>query len=202
MYEFGWLDSEYTCLTHYDLDPRNIMVDIQPDGTPTISGIIDWDLACFAPEWVSCKPPMWIWNWLDGGSEDESQANNEECLTVEQKELKRSFYEAVGYEFRDFAYQPHYRIARALFKFARFGCPSGELREEAERACEEWEVMYRAKQEAWEDRQREGEGRENEVGSGDGGSELVDEGEGDKEEEEGEAGDDGIAFAETPSTRT
>lgn len=153
MYDFGCLDCEYYCLTHYDLDPRNIMVEIQ-DGNPQITGIIDWDLACFAPDWVGCKPPMWIWNWLDGGSEDESRANDEDTLTAEQKELKALFDGLVGFDYRYYAYEPHYRLARAMFKFARFGLPNEELRIEAQRVCEEWEVMYREKQAVWEERER------------------------------------------------
>lgn len=141
MDETGCLDRDYTCLAHYDLDPRNIMVEIQDDNTPKITGIIDWDLACFAPDWVACKPPMWIWNWLDGGSEDESKAD-EEPPTLEQKELKALFDELVGSQFRRYAYQPEYRLARSIFRFARWGLPSVKLKEDADRVVEEWAVLY------------------------------------------------------------
>lgn len=97
---------------------------------------------------------MWIWNWLDGGSEDESRANDEDTLTAEQKELKALFDGLVGFDYRYYAYEPHYRLARAMFKFARFGLPNEELRIEAQRVCEEWEVMYREKQAVWEERER------------------------------------------------
>ena len=153
MDEFGCLDCDSYCLTHYDLDPRNIMVELQ-SGVPKITGIIDWDLAMFAPDWVSCKPPMWIWNWLDGGSEDESRAN-EEPPTAEQQELKDLFDELVGFDFRFNAYQPHYRLARQLFQFARYGLRNPEMKDNAEKALEEWKAMYEERQAAWEQRERE-----------------------------------------------
>lgn len=134
----GCLFTEYVSLTHYDLDPRNIMVDIQPSGLPKITGIIDWDLACFAPDWVSCKPPMWIWEWLDGGSEDESKANDEPP-TKEGQQLKKLFDELMGEDYTFAAYTPHCRIARDMFRFARFGLPSVELMEQAEKIPERWE---------------------------------------------------------------
>lgn len=182
MYEYGCLDCEYYCLTHYDLDPRNIMVEIQDDGLPKITGIVDWDLACFAPDWVGCKPPVWIWNWLDGGSEDEAKANDEEGLDAEQKELKAVFDGMEGGEFRYYAYEPHYRVAREMFKFARYGLPSGELRGEAEKVLEEWGGMLLEKERVWEDGERErdrvrsAEGEEVEDGVRDAGS-MQEEGE-------------------------
>ena len=150
MDEFGCLDCEYYCLAHYDLEPRNIMVQIQ-SGVPKITGIIDWDMAIFAPDWVSCKPPTWVWNWKNGGNEDEEVAN-EEPLTVEQQQLKDLFDELVGFDFRYNTYQPHYRLARQLFCFARYGLRSSDLRDEAEKMLGEWEVLYQKKQAAWEQR--------------------------------------------------
>lgn len=188
MDEFGCLDCDSYCLTHYDLDPRNIMVEIQA-GIPKITGIIDWDLAMFAPDWVSCKPPMWIWNWVAGGNEDESRAN-EEPPTEEQQELKDLFDDLVGFDFRFMAYQPHYRLARQLFRFTRYGLRSADARNDAEKVLEEWEELYAEKQAAFERRERErAEGEE------DGGP--VDEDEGaeeaesvDTRSEDGQEGED------------
>ncbi|KAL9123819.1 MAG: hypothetical protein Q9217_006791, partial [Psora testacea] len=50
MDEFGCLNCQSYCLTHCDLDPRNIIVEIQ-NGILKITGIVDWDLAVFAPDW-------------------------------------------------------------------------------------------------------------------------------------------------------
>ena len=154
MDEFGCLDCEYYCLSHCDLDPRNIMVEIQ-SGKPTITGIIDWDLAIFAPDWMSCKPPMWIWNWLDGGSEDESKANDDPP-TAEQQELKDYFDELIGFDFTYNAYQPHFRLARRLFDFARYGLTTAERRSDAEKVLEEWKTLYAQKQATSAEQENEG----------------------------------------------
>ncbi|MCJ1460718.1 hypothetical protein MMC28_011100 [Mycoblastus sanguinarius] len=155
MEELGYLDCDCYCLTHYDLDPRNIMVDIQLDGILKISGILDWDLAMFAPKWVSCKPPMWIWNWLDGGSEEETKANDEP-QTAEQQELKELFEEYVGFDFTWYAYQPHYRLARQLFRLAMYGLTTVTLHDDAERFLAEWAGLHESEQA--EDHQGEKEG--------------------------------------------
>lgn len=152
MDEHDCLWSDFYCLTHCDLEPRNIMLEIQA-AVPKITGIIDWDLACFAPSWVFCKPPMWIRSWFEGGDEDESKANDEPP-TAEQRELKTLFDELVGDDFTFYAYQPHCRLARDLFRFARYGLPTKDLAEEAEKVperWEEWKKMYKQKQAASEE---------------------------------------------------
>ena len=55
MNEMGYLDTfggedVPFCLTHYDLDPRNIMVDVNERGRLNLTGVLDWDLAMFAPK--------------------------------------------------------------------------------------------------------------------------------------------------------
>ena len=97
---------------------------------------------------------MWIWNWLDGGSEDESRAN-EDAPTPDQQELKNLLDELIGFDFRYNAYEPHFRLDRQLFKFARYGLRNPELLEEAEEVLAEWAAMYEKKQAAWEERERE-----------------------------------------------
>jgi len=143
--EMGYLYCESNCLTHYDLDPRNIMVDIQEDGTLKITGILDWDLAMFAPKWVSYRPPVWIWNWVDGGSEDETKANDEP-VTVEQQELKELFESLFGPDFEWYGYQPHYRLARRLFRLATFGLTIAKNYEDAEMFLEEWATLQESAQ--------------------------------------------------------
>ena len=49
------------CLCHFDLAARNVMVQNLPNGSVTISGIVDWDSAAFAAKFVSCAPPSWLW---------------------------------------------------------------------------------------------------------------------------------------------
>lgn len=48
-------------LCHTDLFPRNIIVDLSKTGKDIISGIVDWDCPIFAPSFMSCMPPAWLW---------------------------------------------------------------------------------------------------------------------------------------------
>lgn len=146
MNDLGYLDAfedekHSFCLTHYDLDPRNIMVDIEEDGKLKITGILDWDLAMFAPKWVHCRPPMWIWNWLDGGNEDHRKANDTPP-TEEQQELKELFDENMGSDYTFCAYNTAYRLARTLFRIALWGICSEKAVDDAESLLEEWEEFY------------------------------------------------------------
>ena len=147
------------CLSHHDLDPRNIMVDIQEDGYPKITGILDWDLAMFAPKWVHCQPPMWIWNWLDGESEDQRKANDNPP-TEEQKELKELFEECVGSEFNVYAYHTAYRLARQLFRFSLSGIHCNQQYTDAEALIEEWDEFYKKEMESPADSKSQSEDSE------------------------------------------
>ena len=49
-------------LNHWDLEPRNIMVE-KIEGAWNISGIIDWDDALALPRPLARKAPDWIWDF-------------------------------------------------------------------------------------------------------------------------------------------
>ena len=134
----GFLGDDKNCLCHLDLNhaPQNIMVNIQ-DSTLSISGILDWDSAVFAPRFVGCVPPMWIWAWNSEEAEDEAHANDIP-KSPEQQELKQLFEDAVGEEFLRFAYLPQFRIARRLFRFAQQGMSASWHLEDADRLISEW----------------------------------------------------------------
>lgn len=51
-------------LYHWDLEPRNIMVE-KNDGAWRITGIIDWDSALAQSRPLTRKPPSWIWDFED-----------------------------------------------------------------------------------------------------------------------------------------
>ena len=139
----GVFGNDQHCLCHLDLNaaPRNIMADIDADNTLRISGILDWDSAVFAPKFVGCTPPMWIWAWNSEGDEDERRANDLPD-TPEQQELKRLFEEEAGPEFCMFAYLPEYRLAREMFRFALHGVHFSQNFAEIEQLLEEWEALY------------------------------------------------------------
>lgn len=138
MNDAGFLGDNENCLCHLDLNhaPHNIMVNICGE-TLSISGILDWDSAIFAPRFVGCVPPMWIWAWNAEENEDEAHANDTPD-SLEQQELKQLFEEAVGENFLRFAYPPQYRIARKLLKFAQHGMDSSWHIDEADKLISEW----------------------------------------------------------------
>jgi hypothetical protein len=48
-------------LMHIDLAPRNIMAKVSTERTVKITGIVDWDSACFVPYCIAMKAPSWAW---------------------------------------------------------------------------------------------------------------------------------------------
>ena len=129
------------CLCHFDLAARNIMVDNSPNGSLTISGIVDWDSAAFAPKFVSCVPPSWLWANQKYYDAEESEENNTPS-TPEQEQLKELFDETVGFDWTWLAYEPEYRLARELFHFAQHGLPDSEAAKRADRFLERWAALY------------------------------------------------------------
>ncbi|KAK4695285.1 hypothetical protein P7C71_g2438, partial [Lecanoromycetidae sp. Uapishka_2] len=123
------------------------MVDPQPDDTISITGILDWDSAIFAPRFVSCAPPWWVWaaddeddgaNWDE---QDESRAL-EEPPTAYARELKQLFEKTVGEDFVHYAYKTQYRLARRLFHFAVNGMHENKDIMDADKLFEEWSEWY------------------------------------------------------------
>ncbi|KAJ5740237.1 hypothetical protein N7493_000109 [Penicillium malachiteum] len=132
MGKMGVWDTAYSyCLSHGDLEPRNVMADEKG-----ITAILDWDSAIFAPFMVSCRPPMWIWWWCDEASRDHPLAA-EVPPTPEGRELKRLFDEAAGPIYAQYAYQPQYRLGRSLIKLAVDGI-SMEEADQFDTFCDKW----------------------------------------------------------------
>lgn len=145
MDDSGFLGNNENCVCHLDLlgAPRNIMVDIKLDGTLSITGILDWDSAIFAPRFAGCAPPMWLWAW-DEEEEDEKHANDTPSDPGDEQ-IKRIFEETVGDKFLFYAYKPEYRLARELFRFAKSGMGSSTEIEEVEELLKEWTGLYESR---------------------------------------------------------
>ncbi|PSS07128.1 hypothetical protein M430DRAFT_23281 [Amorphotheca resinae ATCC 22711] len=140
----GWLGSNQNSLCHLDLAPRNILVNPAPDDAQVfeISAILDWDSAVFAPSFMSCAPPLWIWAWND--DEDERTADNDPP-TPELRQLKHLFDNAAGSDYVYFAYEPPYRLARRLVYFAIHEIGYNEEVKKASEMLKEWADMRRSK---------------------------------------------------------
>ncbi|KAL9012294.1 MAG: hypothetical protein Q9173_002934 [Seirophora scorigena] len=123
-------------LCHCDLESYNVLVEVHDDDSAEIVGVLDWDSAVFAPIFVSCAPPWWIWNW-NKEDVDEARANDTPA-DPEMQELKALFEDIVGPQFIKYAYEPEYRLARKLFDLAVDGLISDEHFREMEEIFEEW----------------------------------------------------------------
>ncbi|KAI4957727.1 hypothetical protein J4E86_004866 [Alternaria arbusti] len=135
----GWLGQRFH-LTHGDLFPRNILAKITGPETVEITGIVDWDMACFAPKFVALRPPFWAWV---GHSVDE---RDEDLATSEPPEggfktLKQAFRSAASEEFIIFGLSRESAIARKLFRVVNSGL-LGDRRYLALQLAEEWNALY------------------------------------------------------------
>ena len=130
-------DDAFT-LCHMDFAPRNILVLINDaDSSISVSGILDWDSAFFAPKIMSCAPPSWLWAWVEDESEDEATAGEEPTALNAQK-VKQTFEKAVGENFLRHCYESSHRMARRIIRLAIYGMHSNEDLKEAEKLFDEW----------------------------------------------------------------
>ena len=152
MEELGLFTTKLNCLCHVDLHPGNIMGQIQSDGSFAVTGILDWDEAIFAPKFMNCMPPAWVWDdtVFDGHRVDddgldpwpyELSGANVTPLTLEKQELKRIFEHHAGSQWLHLAYDESYRLCRGLFRIAREGLNDNQSWKAAERILEEWKRL-------------------------------------------------------------
>lgn len=154
MNRLGCLGDNMNCLSHLDLAAHNIMVEVRSDKSINVTGVLDFDSACFAPRFVSCYPPWWLWQdetQPGDALEDESQSNDTPP-DPELVEIKCIFDETVGDDFLRYAYQPQFRLARKLFKIACHGNRSNETWKKIEEFLDEWDAFYKAEVEDYNSR--------------------------------------------------
>ncbi|OAL43401.1 hypothetical protein IQ07DRAFT_485939, partial [Pyrenochaeta sp. DS3sAY3a] len=142
----GWFENVPFSLCHTDLEPRNIIFDPSNKSSESIiTGILDWDNALFAPSFRLCKPPVWIWGWMD--EPEDPSANNEKedekmanyiPPTDEDKALKEIFEEAAGPLYMRYAYSTAYRLARDLTLYAINDINASWVWREAEKMVKDW----------------------------------------------------------------
>ena len=89
-----------------DMHQRNIMAQVSNSGSLSITGILEWDEAVFAPSVVACEPPWWLWD--DNRNDHHVDSNhlgtwpyecsgaNDMPKTSEQQELRHIFEDEAG----------------------------------------------------------------------------------------------------------
>lgn len=141
MNDMGLFDDNRFYLTHMDLEPRNLLVDIKNNDTAALIDILDWDSAVFAPRWMGCKPPSWLWDWQHDDDEDKLKAN-ETPVDPGMQQVKQKFEDAVGQDWLRYAYTPEYRIARNIGKLLICGINRYEAYELADSYADGWEFLH------------------------------------------------------------
>ena len=118
---FESADSKYY-FCHDDLFPRNIMVEIIDERIATITGILDWDSAHFAPAIIAFAPPAWLWvkdYWADddqGISEEELWGIANELLSDPESQIVKSIFDRwLSVQVLEIAYWRHARWARKIW---------------------------------------------------------------------------------------
>ena len=150
MDDMGVFPKDMHCLCHVDLHSRNVMAEVQKDDTIRITAVLDWDEAVFAPKFVICQPPWWLWK-----EKGDDRVDEEGCptwpyelpaaegfpATSENQELKRIFEEYAGPEYRHLAADTHCRLGRGLFILAKEGLVGNQHFNAAERIIQEWKEL-------------------------------------------------------------
>ena len=140
----GLLDDHINCLWHTDLFPRNIMFDEEtwPEN-PYISGILDWDDAAFAPRFMACRPPDWLW---DTRADDDDSSSDEpldtlQPQTAEAAEIKEAFDLSVGEVYCKLAYNPKLIVVRRLLLHCLQAQWSDSTLKRFQDVLDHWEIL-------------------------------------------------------------
>ena len=130
-------------LHHWDLEPRNIMVE-NSTGEWKISGIIDWDGAEAVPLPLARKPPTWMWDWSDEPSNGFLDYDQYQVRELDDRAivLRNHFIKTVkpvlqGYE--EDAFGPG-RWLRRMFVFAKSGLNQSHMVNYLDELIEQWEA--------------------------------------------------------------
>jgi hypothetical protein len=141
MDRLGLFEDEHYYLTHMDFEPRNMMIHVEDQRTATLAGILDWDDAVFAPAFLNCTPPQWLWNWQEGVLENETRANDIP-FNMHDWEIKHAFEAAVGHPYVVYAYSPVYQIARRMLVYGIQGISSTESFDDSDNLVLYWNRLY------------------------------------------------------------
>ncbi|KAF2093466.1 hypothetical protein NA57DRAFT_48185 [Rhizodiscina lignyota] len=142
MEELGMFKDQPVAFCHLDLEPRNILVTVLNDTEVVIEGILDWDSAVFAPRFMACKVPFWLWRWDDEDDDTDERNANKPFIDELDLEIKRTFEGAIGQRFLYLAYPRKFQIARKLFILATEGMRSTGALNEADELIEEWSELH------------------------------------------------------------
>ncbi|KNG44613.1 hypothetical protein TW65_08538 [Stemphylium lycopersici] len=129
---------------HGDLKPHNILAEVRSETDVEITGIIDWDFAVIAPEFMAYRAPFWLWTPEDmnRAEVDKEATANIEPVNEEGRALKEVFLNHVSEKYKMFAFAPEAMLARRMFLILQEGMRSTWNYEEAESVIREWNELH------------------------------------------------------------
>ncbi|KAI0607237.1 aminoglycoside phosphotransferase [Pyrenophora tritici-repentis] len=135
--ERKWLGDRFH-LAHGDLFPRNILAEITGPSTVKITGIVDWDMASFAPKFVALRAPFWGWMY-DEQNEDGAYGDS---YREPGQLMKKAFRAAASKEYTEFGLSVESAVGRKLFTVLRYGLIRYGQRELALQLLQQWHMLH------------------------------------------------------------
>lgn len=131
-------------LHHWDLEPRNLLVEQDSAGAWRITGIIDWDDALVVPRPLARKPLDWIWDFDPEGFTGYMDTDHHPKLDLsnDMKDLKARF-DTLAAEKLDGYLEDAYgsgRWLRGIWRFAKLGIYSTWYLDLVELLFKDWEA--------------------------------------------------------------
>lgn len=118
-------------LSHGDLAPRNILADVVDESSVEITGVVDWDFACFAPRFCAYRAPMDLWDGDEGKALESCNAS-----------LIRVFEETASEDYVRCAFSKEAKIGRAIWSTVRSGMLDEDRRWRASKNIWDWERLH------------------------------------------------------------
>jgi serine/threonine protein kinase len=143
LYNRDFLDGPCV-LVHRDLMPYNLLVDVSSDTEVEITGVIDWDSAVIAPEFMAYRAPFWLWS-LDGvatGIDSNEETVNISPLSEEATVLKQVFLDNASEKLKLFAFSPEAILTRRMYVILKEGIFTDWYVEEAWQIVREWHALH------------------------------------------------------------
>jgi aminoglycoside phosphotransferase (APT) family kinase protein len=139
----GFLDGPCV-LVHGDLKPYNLLAEVRNETEVDITGVIDWDSAIIAPEFMAYRAPFWLWTPedMDSDKEDEECVADVEPVTDEDRMLKQVFLDNASEKYKLYAFAPEAMLARRMFFILRESLRSDWEFEEAKSVIREWIELH------------------------------------------------------------
>jgi hypothetical protein len=124
-------DNEPFYLTHNELVPRHILV-VRNNISVDILVMKGWHHALYAPAYVTCRPPSWLWHGLAASLPAHDLYEHfptKKPRSEQELEIKALFDQVMGKEYCRRAYGEAYVMLRRMFFWLQYGIPEdcGEI---------------------------------------------------------------------------